>query len=280
MPPAIDWAAVEAAASWRLVVPRTPLSGRVGERLGAGTGSSLEFQDHRPYAPGDDLRHVDWRAYARSDVLSVRLYREEIAPRVDLVIDRSRSMTATAAKHQAYGELVALLASAATSMSADTRLVTGAAVPAVPLHRAADVERFLDCDESSGAVEEPRLRLRRQSMRVAVSDFLFPHDPDLVVGRLARDGASLAIVQLTTRDEAEPEIEGGRRLVDVEGRGELDVTIDARTVAEYRARFSRLRQGLSRAARRAGAAFVHVTAGMPPRQVARALADAGVLEPR
>lgn len=226
------------------------------------------------------LRHVDWRAFARSDVLSVRLYREEIAPRIDLVIDRSRSMTATELKQQAYGELVALLASAATSMSADTRLVTSAASPPIPLHVPDEVERFLVCDSSHGAVEEPGLLLRRQSMRVAVSDFLFPHDPDAVVGRLARDGASLAIVQLTTRDEAEPEVEGGRRLVDVEGRGELDVTIDARTVAEYRERFNRLRQGLSRAARRAGAIFVHVIAGSTPRQVARVLAGAGILEPR
>ena len=276
----VDWAAVQAAAQWRLVVPRTPMRGRVGERLGAGTGSSLEFQDHRPYVPGDDLRHVDWRAFARSDVLSVRLYREEIAPRIDLVIDRSRSMTAAALKHQAYGELVALLASAATSMSADTRLVTSAGAAPVPLHRPADVERFLDCDAARGAVEEPRLDLRRQSMRVVVSDFLFPHDPESLVGRLARDGASLALVQLTTRDEAEPEVEGGRRLVDVEGRGELDVTMDARTVADYRVRFNRLRQGLSRATRRAGATFVHVIAGGTPRQVARVLADAGILEPR
>ena len=256
------------------------MRGRVGERLGAGTGSSLEFQDHRPYVPGDDLRHVDWRAFARSEVLSVRLYREEIAPRIDLVIDRSRSMTATDLKHRAYGELVALLASAATSMSADTRLVTSAAAPPIPLHRPNEVERFLDCDAPNGAVEEPRLNLRRQSMRVVVSDFLFPHDPDTIVGRLARDGASLAIIQLTTRDEAEPDVEGGRRLVDVEGRGELDVTIDARTVAEYRARFNRLRQGLSRAARRTGATFVHLMAGATPRQVARVLADAGILEPR
>ena len=37
--------------------------------------------------PGDDLRHVDWAAYARSDSLNIRLYREEVAPRLDLLID-------------------------------------------------------------------------------------------------------------------------------------------------------------------------------------------------
>lgn len=276
----IDWPAVKAAAAWRLAVPRTPMRGRVGERLGAGTGSSLEFQDHRPYAQGDDLRHVDWNSYARSEVLSVRLYREEVAPRIDLIIDNSRSMSVTPSKYHAYGELLALLACAAVPLGADTRVVTSAASAPGPLERPEDIERFLGCDAFGAAFEGPRLLLRRQSMRVAVSDFLFPHDPDVLIARLARDGASLAVLQLTTRDEAEPEVEGGRHLVDVEGRGELDVTIDARAVQEYRARFNALRQGLSLAARRAGATFVHLTAGMPPRETARALATAGILEPR
>ncbi len=103
----------------RLAMPRTPLGGRVGERLGSGTGSSLEFQDYRPYAPGDDLRHVDWAAYARSELLTVRLYREEVAPRVDLVIDVSRSMAVTEQKLRAFGELSALLACACASTVAD-----------------------------------------------------------------------------------------------------------------------------------------------------------------
>ena len=95
----IDWPEVHrVAAAFRLAMPRTPVGGRLGERLGSGTGSSLEFQDYRQYAMGDDLRHVDWSAYARSEVLTVRLYREEVAPRIDLVLDLSRSMTVTEEK--------------------------------------------------------------------------------------------------------------------------------------------------------------------------------------
>jgi hypothetical protein len=112
-----------------------------------------------------------------------------------------------------------------------------------------------------------------------VSDFLFPHDADALVGRIARGGAWLAIIQLTSREEAEPEIEGSRRLIDVEGKGELDLMIDEKAVREYRDRFSRLRRGLSIAARRAGAHYAHITAGTPLRKVARALTVAGVVEP-
>ena len=274
----IDWPAVRAAAEFRLAIPRTPIGGRVGERLGSGTGSSLEFQDYRPYAPGDDLRHVDWAAYARSEVLAVRLYREEVAPRIDLVLDISRSMVVTEEKLRAYGELVGVLACACASTVADSRIITTSAVPPQPLHVPEDIERFLTCDASLSALEGVHLPFRRRSLRVVVSDFLFPHDADVLVSRLARDSALLTIVQLTLREEAEPIVEGGRRLVDVEGRGELDLVIDEAAVRDYRARFSRLRLGLSGAARRVGARFAYVAAGTPVRQVARGLAAAGVLE--
>jgi len=255
------------------------MGGRVGERLGAGTGSSLEFQDYRPYTPGDDLRHVDWAAYARSEVLAVRLYREEVAPRIDLVIDISRSMAVTEPKLRAYGELLGVLACACASTVADARVITTSAVEPQPLHVAEDVERFLSFDATLSALEEAHLPFRRRSLRVVVSDFLFPHDADVLVPRLARDCAMLSIVQLTLREEAEPEVEGGRKLVDVEGRGELDLMIDDAAIRDYRARFSRLRLGLSSAARRTGARFAHVVAGAPVREVARGLAAAGVLEP-
>ena len=275
--PSIDWSAVRAAA-FRLTLPRTPIGGRVGERLGSGTGSSLEFQDYRSYAPGDDLRHVDWAAYARSELLAVRLYREEVAPRVDLVIDCSQSMAVTDEKRRAHGELTALLACACASTAADSRVITAASRDPEPLLRPEDIERALTCDAARSALEGGHLPLRRRSLRVVVSDFLFPHDPESLVPRLAREGASLAIVQLTLRDEAEPVAEGGRRLIDAEGGGELDLVLDQTAVREYRARFDRLRAGLSTASRRAGAQFVHVMAGRPVRDVARALAAAGVLE--
>ena len=277
--PRIEWPEVHAVAgSFRLAMPRTPVGGRLGERLGSGTGSSLEFQDYRQYTIGDDLRHVDWAAYARSEVLTVRLYREEVAPRIDLVLDTSRSMTVSALKSQSYGALAGLLACASASTEADSRIITTAAIEPRPLERPEEIERFLACDAAISALEEGHIAFRRRSLRVVVSDFLFPHDADVLVGRLAREGSSLAIIQLTLPEEAEPSAEGGLRLQDVEGHGEIDIVVDEKAVQEYRERFSRLRLGLARAARRAGAGFAHVLAGTPLRDVARALVMAGVLE--
>jgi len=275
----VDWPEIQKVASaFRLSMPRTPVGGRLGERLGSGTGSSLEFQDYRQYTLGDDLRHVDWSAYARSEALTVRLYREEVAPRIDLVLDVSRSMILTEEKERAYGELCALLACACASTEADSRVVTGAGGEPQPLERPEHVERFLSCQAKLSALEESHIPVRRRSLRVVVSDFLFPHDADVLVSRLAREGASLALIQLTLPEEADPSVEGGRRMQDVEGYGEFDLVIDEKTVRDYRERFGRLRLGLSRAARRTGASFAHILAGTPLRQTAKTLTSVGILE--
>jgi uncharacterized protein (DUF58 family) len=276
--PSIDWSAVRAAAI-RLALPRTPIGGRLGARLGSGVGSSLEFQDYRSYAPGDDLRHVDWAAYARSEVLAVRLYREEVAPRVDLVFDTSRSMAVDDRKLRAHMELCGLIACAASSTAADTRVISAPTPDPARLRRPEDIERTLACEAATSVFEGAHIPLRARSVRVVVSDFLFPHDADALVTRLARNSASLAIVQLTLAEEADPAAQGGRRLIDVESEDEIDLLIDEQAVADYRARFGRLRLGLVRAARRVGARFAHVIAGTSVREVARALAAAGVVEP-
>src|SRR3954467_4662040 len=74
-----------------LGVPKQDPGGLAGGPLGQRAGSSLEFQDHRDYQPGDDLRHIDWNAYARTDQLTIKLYREEVTPHLDILLDTSPS---------------------------------------------------------------------------------------------------------------------------------------------------------------------------------------------
>src|SRR5215469_9093993 len=81
-----------AGQRYALRLPRQTPRGATGAAMGQRAGSSLEFKDYRDYQPGDDLRHIDWNAFARSDQLSVRLFREEISPHVDVVLDTSLSM--------------------------------------------------------------------------------------------------------------------------------------------------------------------------------------------
>jgi uncharacterized protein (DUF58 family) len=56
------------------------------------TGSSIEFAEHKEYAPGDDVRHLDWKAAARVDRLYVKRFEDETEMRTYLLLDASASM--------------------------------------------------------------------------------------------------------------------------------------------------------------------------------------------
>jgi uncharacterized protein (DUF58 family) len=62
------------------------------ERRTKKVGSGVEFADHRDYAPGDDLRTLDWAAYSRFQKLLVRLYEEEEDLSIYFILDTSSSM--------------------------------------------------------------------------------------------------------------------------------------------------------------------------------------------
>src|SRR5215207_8873693 len=55
-------------------------------------GASVEFAEHRQYYPGDEIRHIDWRAVAKTDRYYVKEYEEETNLRATLLVDASGSM--------------------------------------------------------------------------------------------------------------------------------------------------------------------------------------------
>jgi uncharacterized protein (DUF58 family) len=58
-------------------------------------GASVEFMSYRPYIPGDDPMHVDWKLYARTDRLFIKEYEDETNTSIDLLVDVSPSMSYT-----------------------------------------------------------------------------------------------------------------------------------------------------------------------------------------
>ena len=95
----------KASTTWRPPSARPPrpprhplrriLAGKLpGERRSKRRGQSVEFDDYRPYIPGDDLRHIDWNIYARFDRFVLKLFREEEDLAVHVLIDASASMFA------------------------------------------------------------------------------------------------------------------------------------------------------------------------------------------
>ena len=75
-----------------LVARRIRSGHNKGERRSSKRGSSVEFADYRNYSPGDDLRRLDWRVYARLERPFIKLFEEEEDQSVHLVVDASASM--------------------------------------------------------------------------------------------------------------------------------------------------------------------------------------------
>ncbi|MFQ6098606.1 MAG: DUF58 domain-containing protein [Armatimonadota bacterium] len=63
-----------------------------GQHRSAFHGASVEFADHREYSPGDELRHIDWKVYGRTDRFFVKEYDAETNLNVHLIVDASASM--------------------------------------------------------------------------------------------------------------------------------------------------------------------------------------------
>lgn len=65
---------------------------RSGLHTSPHKGMSVEFKQHRPYTPGDDLRHFDWKVLARSDRPTIKQYDQETTLDVEILVDCSASM--------------------------------------------------------------------------------------------------------------------------------------------------------------------------------------------
>ena len=65
---------------------------RVGDHKSPFRGFSVEFVQHREYVPGDDIRHIDWKSYGRSERYTIKQYEQETNFAAYLLLDASRSM--------------------------------------------------------------------------------------------------------------------------------------------------------------------------------------------
>jgi uncharacterized protein (DUF58 family) len=63
-----------------------------GQHRSPFNGFAVEFAAHREYAPGDDLRHIDWKVWSKTDRLYIKEYEEETNLKCTILLDRSKSM--------------------------------------------------------------------------------------------------------------------------------------------------------------------------------------------
>lgn len=181
--------------------------GEAGSVLGEGTGSSIDFQDQRAYQPGDDPRHINWQATARTGNYTMKLYRREVSPRVDLLFDVSLSMYLTEEKERRAWELCYLCLEGAMRLGGSPRLhVLGASAPEWPVERALAYD-WPEAEKAPASFAEQigRIPLRTGALRVLLSDLLHPGSPEQVLARLVTGKGRAILFAPYCREEATPD---------------------------------------------------------------------------
>jgi uncharacterized protein (DUF58 family) len=243
--------------------------GSFGAWQGRGQGSSVDFQDHRAYAPGDDPRHLDWGAYARTDNYSMKLFREEVSPLLDLALDISGSMALTGEKEARSLELFALVLNIA--------LHDGISLRVYALHSAGQWRR-LDAAAAAnlksmqglglhgargGQLPLAEIPWRAGSMRVLISDLLGPQSPEREVASLGRENGAAVVLAPYLQAEAEPDWRGNLDLVDCETSEVRRQRVEPYLLSRYRENYQRHFELWQQEARRRSVPLARISCESP-----------------
>ncbi len=251
-------------------------SGRGGDHLSRRRGGASEFEEHRPYTSGDDLRRIDWAAYARTGEPVLKVFRSEEDVLARLVCDASASLGfGEPSKLDVARRLAAAVGYMTLARSERAQLfVAGAGIARehAPVRGRAglpELLRALDGIEAGGGTDLARAvdtlvqRSARPGLLLAVSDFFDPGPVTAALGRAVHAGHDVVLAQVLAPDEIEPTLEGSFALSDSETGAVVEVTVDAASRAAYARSFAALCDGLRAFSRRHGAAYVRVRTDEP-----------------
>jgi uncharacterized protein (DUF58 family) len=154
-----------------------------GQHRSPYTGVSIEFAQHRPYVAGDDIRHLDWKVYARTDKLQVKQYQQETNLDLVVMVDSSGSMRfGSRLFSDASGSQIATAPDGRPNWSKfDHATAIAAALSHITIHQGDRVGMVVYADE----IRELVARSARKSAWKQIVDTLATH-PIEKPGNLAR----------------------------------------------------------------------------------------------
>ncbi len=248
-------------------------------------GRGIDFADHRPYAPGDDFKDIDWNLYGRLDRFMVRLAEEETELNLHLLVDRSGSMSApfggvagaTDGRSKAeYTRRVATALAYIALAHLDRVHVwpfgDGLLKPlSPPRHKAqaAQVYRYLGKVEAGhasdleGAARALAAVTHTRGIVLVLSDFLAPGGWKAALDVLRHARFEVGVVQVSAPEDADVPARGELVLVDPETGRTMRVRVTDRVAAAYRAAFAEHGESLQRYARGHNLFYAHGRSDQP-----------------
>jgi uncharacterized protein (DUF58 family) len=195
-------------------------------------GQSVEFLQHRPYAAGDDLRHIDWKVWARQDRLHIKQYEEETNLRCSLIVDASASMRYGTGDENKFGYAgagaVALTMLLLRQQDAPSLITFSKKIKEIipPRTHRGQLDRILaalgEADPTDGTdlikvLREAAETLPKRGIVVLFSDLLGTGESMLEgVGLLRQRGQEVIVMHLLHRDEVEFPFDGATRFEGLE----------------------------------------------------------------
>ncbi len=257
-----------------------------GSRKSVRKGNSTEFSDFREYMPGDDLRRLDWNAYARLDKLYIREYMEEKEAAVSVLIDTSASMDyGVKSKADLAVDLTAAVSFLALN-NTDRVLLYDMKEMGRPLavgggrKAFAKVLHWLENREFSGEVDmvsaARKMRCPGAGVTVVISDFLHP---DMLEERAENPGYEKllqylnyckqlpVILHTMAAEELHVTLEGALNLIDAETKEKLRLVVDARALDNYERELKRFTERLKKGCACGRGVYVLCDAGKDRRQL-------------
>ena len=262
-----------------LLARRMATSGQRAARRSKKIGSGIEFADHRDYSPGDDLRHLDWKIYGRTDRMLLRQYEEEEDLSVYFLVDRSPSMAMAPPRQPSLFDRALQITAALAYISlsnldrvAVVPMADGRARPDRPVRGRGQffaILRTLSAMQPAGKTDV-RASIRdfaryqpRRGLVVIVSDL---YDPDGLgdgLRELAARGFEPMVMQLSDERLFHATHYGDVSLVDIETGEVQEVWLTPEIVATYREVFEELCTKVEVAAREVGARSARVDVALP-----------------
>jgi uncharacterized protein (DUF58 family) len=245
-------------------------------------GFSQEFAEYRAYTPGDDLRHVDWNLFARTERTYLKRYRGETNSQVMILLDASNSMQYTSGSSSGpakidYGRFIAAslfyLAIRKQRDAAGLIVFDDAVRETIrPSTRPGQLARLFAALENA----EPRARtdfakplrhfqdfLHRRGIAIVISDFY--EEPETVVRTIAPlrfRGNEVVLFHILDPQEIRPVMKGSTVLVDLETDRKIEV-VPEYTKTAYRAKIDAHIEQLRTRTRAAGMDYQLLATNQP-----------------
>lgn len=237
---AVDAALLDAIENLRLVARQVAYGALAGTHRSPRRGSSIEFSEHKIYTPGDDVRHIDWRAFAKTERIQVKQFEDETNLTVELLLDHSGSMNYSSGSYGTKLEYARRIAAAlaylalrqadATGLTTFAHTVTDELPARASSSHLLEVLRRLVSLNGDGAtrldrsIERFANRSRRPSLVVILTDLLDPSG-DLLASfrRLVARRHDVVVMHILDRAEIEFPFENPSNFLSMEDQRRLFV---------------------------------------------------------